>query len=188
MTDRFVLPLVAPSAAPTTAPARKPLSRRARRRIVSGVIAAVLLFAVLLSGLARNNAAANTLRQLWQDYGNAIDPAESADVRAAGAQAAWQLYCPDVQATVSESQLQAVYDASANGARDIDMSGLQVTVVDWSLTEAHVRLAGSYTFVGSDGQSHTYTFNSTAGANVYTLDASGLGWCLSADALPPGLR
>jgi len=197
VTDRFVppqVPLAAPYFAPSgpyaapPKPPRQPLSRKARWGIIAGVIAGVLLLSLGGFGVARYNSAASTVRQWAQDEFDVLDQNTPATVRDSASQGMWQLYCPDVQARVSESQLQAFNESYNSGGENLDSSNLHFTVVDWSLTEAHVRESGSYDYTRvSDGARETITV-STSSDNVHTLSASGLGWCLTEDAVPANLR
>jgi hypothetical protein len=94
---------------------------------------------------------------------------------------AYALLCPDVQAQYPESQMQAAMDTYTASYSVANMSHLTYTLVGESLTTAQVRWGGSYT-VNYQGQGITFHLHDTPQhTNIYTLDASGLGWCLSQD-------
>jgi hypothetical protein len=63
---------------------------------------------------------------------------------------------------------------------DVDLSGLTFTVEDESLTEAHVHVEGTI-YYSHQGQRKYLTY--TGPNNLHTVEASGLGWCLTTDML-----
>jgi hypothetical protein len=175
------------SAAGAAGASAKPKKRRLHPIVAILLASLVVLVVALPVFVVRYNAPADTMRQFWQAVVDANDP--DASDHATAAQTAWQFFCPDVQAKVSESQLQAYYGANYQQGKDFDTYNQTYRIIDETLTEAHVRLGGSYTYTSiSTGQSQTYTWDPNASANVIALSASGSTWCVTQDALPTSLR
>jgi hypothetical protein len=81
------------------------------------------------------------------------------------------------------------WSANEGMVTDVDLSQLTFTVEDETSTEAHVRVGGTYSYM-HQGQSQTYTYYDSGphnDLNVHTVEASGLGWCLTTDILAPDL-
>jgi hypothetical protein len=102
-----------------------------------------------------------------------------ASLVAADGHAAYSILCPEAQATVTQSQMQAYLDtfrldpALANAS----IAALTHTLVDESFfREAHVRVSGSASV--DDRAKKVVAFGDPA-KNVLIVQASGLGWCLT---------
>jgi hypothetical protein len=177
--DRFVPPLSSRTSrtpAPTAAIRRVFGNPKLRRRLVVGLIAAVLLSGLAGGALKRNAAIIDTVRASF------VDELVTFDVPSY-----YALLCPDVQARIPESRMQADMDTYTASYGVADISHMTFTLVDESLTTAHVRFGGSYT-LNYQGQGITFHLHDTQQqTNVGTVYASGLGWCLWQDFVLPSL-
>ncbi len=146
-------------------------------------ILVVLVIAVLALFGVRWSGAANTVRSFVQADWAATSAADAA-------QREYPLLCADVQAQLPESvyasRLESRWDANEGAVQNVDIAALTYTTQSETLTEAQVRLTGYLTYT-HNGQAGTYTYDPSAPGNLHTLRTSGLGWCLTADMLAPGI-
>jgi hypothetical protein len=183
VTDRFVPPqvsLAAPYFAPSgpyaapPKPPRQPLSPKQRRRRRIALIAAAVVALLVAGGFWRFNSPVGAMQAYLQAfYADDVD-------------AAYALYCPEVQAVYSKSQQQSAMASVDAHATNVDLSHVRYTVVDEGLTTAQLRIGGYLTYTdAATGNSGTLTFYDNA-TDVLNLHAQGLGWCIASGFGSPG--
>jgi hypothetical protein len=131
-----------------------------------GIGLAALVVIAAIGGVVRYNGPAATIKAYIQAF-----YADEVSV-------AYSLYCPSEQAVYTQSQ-QASSMASVDSHIDTyDLTPLSYVLVDESLTSADVRLDGYFTYTDSSGSPGTW-HSADNNTDIFNLQASGLGWCIS---------
>ncbi len=148
---------------------------QSKKRRIKGLLIDLLIPLILLAGWA---AVAH--------YLGPEGPAKTlvdASYRTFDAHSAFSALCPEAQASIPLSRLQADLDQRRATLGPANISGVRFTIEDSNyLTEAHVLVDGAAT-IGDIATGQVIAFGDRT-KDVLTVHASGLGWCLTADNLP----
>jgi hypothetical protein len=151
-------------------PDKYPLNRLATPRIglILRVVAGCLIIAAIWGSYVHYTGPTSTLEAFMQ-----------ASLVADDGHTAYSFLCPEAQAKVTQSQVQAYLDtfkvdpALANAS----IGALTYTMVDENFfREAHVRVSGDATV--DDRAKNVVAFDDPT-KNLLTLQSAGIGWCLT---------
>lgn len=152
------------SSSATAPPARK---RKSRAGLIVGLVVVALLIAVAGVAVLHYFGPVSTVQAFFK-----------ASLVSYDGQSAYATLCPEAQAKLSESQLQATLDRAKSIESPWNLANVTYTLVDENLFgDAHVRIGGSATAT-VNGQLQTFNFN-LPDKDIFTLHSAGLGWCLT---------